>query len=161
MKETVFEVLLFLFENHMDSDGSDGNELPDQQTLIEELQQAGFHQPEISKAFQWLEALSDMPKDSQWAAHADSVRIFTEAECRKLSVECRGCLVFLEQVGILAWHSRELIIDRMLALEGDSLDLSELKWVMLMVLFNIPGQEQAAVALEQLVLHEESGSLCH
>lgn len=161
MKETVFEVLLYLFENHMESDGSEAHVLPDQQSLIEELQQSGFHQPEISKAFQWLEALSDLPKDSPWSAHPDSVRIFTDAECRKLSFECRGCLLFLEQVGILDWHSRELIIDRMLALEGDDLDLSELKWVMLMVLFNIPGQEQAAVALEQLVLHEESGSLCH
>ena len=48
MKENVFDVLMYLFENYMD----EGTEFqPDQEALTYELTQAGFRRGEIRKAF--------------------------------------------------------------------------------------------------------------
>ena len=81
----------------------------------------------------------------------------TPEEERKLNTECRGFLHYLEQAGILDCTARELIIDRVLALESDDLDIGQVKWIILMVLFNQPGQEQAFVWMEDLVMDD----LCH
>jgi Smg protein len=60
----------------------------------------------------------------------------------------------LEQHGVLEPYSREVVLDRVMALESDEIDLEQLKWVVLMVLFNQPGQEQAYDILEDWVLSE-------
>ena len=57
MKENVFDVLMYLFENYMD-EGPEFN--PDQERLTAELAEAGFARGEIGKAFSWLEGLSEL-----------------------------------------------------------------------------------------------------
>ena len=52
MKENVFDVLMYLFENYMDEDPEVDQ---DQEALTSELTQAGFPKGEIRKAFSWLE----------------------------------------------------------------------------------------------------------
>ena len=59
--------------------------------------------------------------------------------------------VTLERLGILSPQQREIVIERMLALDADELDTEQLKWVVLMVLSSQPGQEQAFERLEDLV----------
>ena len=46
-----------------------------------------------------------------------------------------------------------------MALEADEIALDQLKWVMLLVLFNQPGQEYAYHMLEDLVFDEMQGHL--
>jgi len=53
--------------------------------------------------------------------------------------------------GHLTIRQREIVIDRMLALDADELDTEQLKWVVLMVLSSQPGQEAAFQRLEDLV----------
>ena len=55
---------------------------------------------------------------------------------------------------MLSPTTRELVIDRVMALDGDEVDLEQLKWVVLMVLFNQPDQEAAFTWLEDLVLQD-------
>ncbi len=55
MKESLLDVLIYLFENYMFDD--DGYE-PDQETLALELSQAGFEHAMIDQAFDWLENLA-------------------------------------------------------------------------------------------------------
>ena len=55
--------------------------------------------------------------------------------------------------------TRELVIDRIEALEGEDIDLEQLKWVVLMVLFNQPGKEAVCAWMEDLVLDKASGRL--
>jgi Uncharacterized protein conserved in bacteria len=43
-------------------------------------------------------------------------------------------LFTLERLGILSPQQREIVIERMLALDADELDTEQLKWVVLMVL---------------------------
>jgi Smg protein len=62
-------------------------------------------------------------------------------------------------MGVLTPTSRELAIDRAMALESEDFDLDQLKWVVLMVLFNQPGQEAAYTWVEDLVFDDAVNSL--
>ena len=115
---------------------------------------AGFPDAEVSKAFSWLEGLTNEHEEGGAIAVArvGSVRIYTEDEMGRLDTRCRGFLLFLEQVGVLDGLARELVIDRVMALEDEEMDLNQLKWVVLMVLFNQPGRESAYAWMEDLVI---------
>ena len=153
MKEDVLDVLMYLFENYMDDDVAIE---ADPEILKSQLREAGFLSTEINKAFTWLEDLSVLQEGS----HANpslasrSIRVFSPTEEKKLDVECRGFLIFLEQMGVLNGTSRELVIDRIMALESPDIDLDQVKWVILMVLFNQPGLEEAFTWMETMVMEE-------
>jgi Smg protein len=69
----------------------------------------------------------------------------------RLDTETRGFILYLEQAGILTPESRELVLDRILALDDHEVDLDTVKWVILMVLFNRPGEEEAYTWMENLM----------
>ncbi len=71
----------------------------------------------------------------------------------------RGYLLDLENLGILSAQQREVVIDRLLALEADDIDIEQLKWVVLMVLFSQPGQENAYQRMEDLVFDERRDAM--
>jgi len=85
------------------------------------------------------------------AGHAGVDESAGQAAGSRLTVECRGLLLSLEQVGILSAQQREIVIDRLLALDAEDLDIEQVKWVVLMVLSSQPGQEQACARMEDLV----------
>ncbi len=158
MKQTVIDILIYLFENYID----DEIELDvDRDRLKSELHNAGFESGQVAKAFDWLQelAVNRASADELPSAAQTSSRIYTSDEQRKLDVECRGFMYFLEQAGVLDPISRELVIDRVLALEPDEIDIGQLKWIILMVLFNQPGQEQAFLWMEDLVMDDLYGNL--
>ena len=156
MNENLLDVLMYLFENYFEDEVVLG---PDQETVKHELSQAGFPEAIINRAFNWLEGLA-APEQHQFAdtmAGVPSVRLFASEEQERLSRECRGFLLFLEQAGVLEPMNRELVIDRLMALEDDDIDLDQVKWVVQMVLFNQPGKEAAFSLMEDLVFdHGES-----
>jgi Smg protein len=159
MKENVLDVLMYLFENYMD----EGPEFhPDQETLSTELAQAGFPKGEINKAFSWLEGLSSLREHNatrSFVGGVDSLRHFSALEQEKLNPEARGFLLFMEQNGMLDASARELVIDRVMALDIEEITVDQLKWVVLMVLFNQPEQDHAFMLLEDLVFDELQGHL--
>lgn len=149
MKENVLEVLLYLFEHYSDEEF----QLVDNQSALkDELTQVGFGNTEIAKAFNWLESLLNQleESDGELPNKNISIRHYTTHEMQKLDRECRGFLLSLEQAGILDAPSRELVIDRIMALDDDVL-LEEVKWITLMVLFNQPGREEAFYRMENLM----------
>ena len=91
----------------------------------------------------------------------NALRIYSDIECERLDTESRGFLLFLEQMGILAPDARERVIERVMALETDDFDLGQLKWVILMVLFNQPGAEAAYAWMEDLVFEATPGGFLH
>ncbi|MEQ8660295.1 MAG: DUF494 domain-containing protein [Gammaproteobacteria bacterium] len=158
MKQTVIDILIYLFEHYID----DEIELDvDRDRLKSELREAGFESGQVARAFDWLQdlAINRASADDLPSAAQTSSRIYTTEEQRKLDVECRGFMYFLEQAGVLDPLSRELVIDRVLALEPDEIDIGQLKWIILMVLFNQPGQEQAFLWMEDLVMDDLYGNL--
>lgn len=65
----------------------------------------------------------------------------------------------MEQVEVLTAETREMIIDRVMGLETSDFQLDDLKWIVLMVLFNVPGNENAYTQMEELLYTTESGIL--
>jgi len=158
MKQTVLDVLIYMFENYMEDDELQPG--MDHETLRTQLSDAGFDSHQIGKAFDWLEGLSGQPGITLNAAtSSQATRVYADLEIRKIDLESRGFLMFLEQAGVIDPVARELVIDRLMALETEEIDLDQLKWVVLMVLFNQPGQEEAFVWMEDLVMDELGGPL--
>jgi len=158
MKDGVLDILIYLFENYFDTETDDGIE-PDRETLQQELEHAGFPAGEVARALSWLEDLAADPSRQQPSPTTRAIRVFAALEQARLDTDCRGYLVHLEQVGILSPAQRELVIDRLMALEGDEIDIEKLKWVVLMVLFSQPGQETAFSRMEDLVFEDRSGAI--
>ena len=154
MKESVLDVLIYLFDHYVEQELEI---IPNQQDLKSQLNQAGFADIQIDKAINWLEGLA--VKKYEFDAdivHSRSTRVFSSIENEKLDVECKGFLIFLEQSGVLDSEDRELVIDRVMALETETIELQQLKWVVLMVLFNRPGKEAAFAWMEDIILDEVS-----
>jgi Smg protein len=157
MKENVLDVLMYLFETYVDTEEDPE---PDQSELRAELSRAGFGDLEIDRALDWLDGLTH---DQQSFAYNKQTprgtRIYNEVELQRLDVSCRGYLTYLEQIGILSPPQREILIDRLLALDSHDIDVEQIKWVVLMVLFSQPGQELAYARMEDLVFDEDAGAI--
>ncbi|MFB0955172.1 MAG: DUF494 family protein, partial [Aeromonadaceae bacterium] len=125
----MFDVLMYLFETYVQSDA---DLMVDQDELAEELGRAGFHQDEIYKALTWLEHLAvlhDEDNAERPVYATGSFRIYSAPEMDKLGVECRGFLLFLEQIGVLNCETREIVIERLMELDNSEIELDDLKWV--------------------------------
>lgn len=156
----MFDILMYLFETYIHSDAE---LLVDQEELTEELTRAGFHQEEIYKALNWLEKLADLQNSDEnpylCRDVQNSIRIYTQEEMTRLDTECRGFLLYLEQIKLLSSVTREMVIDRVMELDNSEFDLEDLKWVVLMVLFNVPGSENAYQQMEDLLFDVNEGPL--
>jgi len=156
MKENVLDVLLYLFQNFMEGDIEVD---PDRDYIEDQLLSAGFEQYEIDKAFIWLDELATSQEQQQSKIKKHSFRLFSDEELAKLDLECRGFLLYLENMGVLTTETRELVIERIMALDSDDFDIERLKWVLLMVLFNQPEQNINYELIENMVFDETVESL--
>ncbi len=152
MKETVLDVLMYLFETFVDAEDEPE---PDRNELREELERAGFRNREIDRALDWLDGLNAAAlPDQEQTNTAPTFRIYDDLEQERFDAQGRGYLLYLEQSDILNALQREIVIDRLLALDSDEVDIEQIKWVVMMVLFSQPGQEQAYSRMEDLVFAE-------
>jgi len=149
MNEDIFDVLIYLFENYMDSEV---DIIPDTHMLQTELKAAGFNSSIILKAFEWLDTLALQEKTL--FKSANSFRIFCVEECHKLNMECRNFILFLQRLDILTPTTRELVIDRAMAIENKHIDIEELKWISLIVLLSQEDEELAIAHMENIIYQE-------
>lgn len=157
MKENVIDVLMYLFETYVDTEEEPE---PDQNELRLELSRAGFGDSEIERALVWLDGLTERQESLNYGnLSARATRIYNDFEQERLDAFCRGYITYLEHSGFLSPPQRELLVDRLLALESADIDVEQIKWVVLMVLFSQPGQEQAYARMEDLVFEEGTGSI--
>ncbi len=151
IKQSVVDVLMFLFERYLDDDNETLDERADVAIRLEEM---GFQNNEIDKAFDWLEDLTTIQDGRHYAPVKQSgIRVFSEEEKALLNDESLGFLVYLEQAGILTPVTRELILDRVIALDNE-LDTEQFKWVVLIVLHSHPGEENAYAWMESIMFDE-------
>jgi len=155
MKEGVIDVLMYIFSSYIDRDDS----LPEDRDSIDaDLREAGFESLEIDKAFDWLDGLAlagDIPGLEQ---SVTAIRIYSEKEKQRLDSKIQGFLLFLEQSGVLTPELRELVINRIMALDGDNLvDMEEFRWVVMMVLFNnaVDQDENTLMHYEDIVFADQ------
>lgn len=160
IKQSVVDVLMFLFERYLDDDEvNETNRVTDERDSIQlRLEEMGFQYQEINQAFDWLEDLADLQADMQdkqdfISIKETSVRVYSEEEKKLINLECIGFLNFLEQNKILSCVARELILDRVIAL-GQPLDAEQLKWIIMIVMHTQPGEENSLVLMESFIFEE-------
>jgi Smg protein len=167
MNGTVLDILIYVFDRYMFDEAP---EVPERDALARDLENIGFGEANVERALDWLADLAG--ERHRAAVFAGSVtadgpgnaarrkqsplRIYSTREMARLSAECRGQLLALEQAEILSPVQREIVIERLLALDVEDLTLEQLRWVALMVLSSQPGQEQACARMETLVFDSES-----
>ncbi len=149
----MFEILMFIFENYMD--GSIALKA-DNQTIVDELETVGFNRYEIHYALDWLEGLTRFQTALNATAMpaSRSIRHYLPEEAERLGIEGCGFLLYLEQVNILDPVTREIVIDRVMALENRDIDLGRIRWVVLMVLFSQPDKKSALSLLQDMILSD-------
>jgi Smg protein len=149
----MFEVLMFIFENYMDG-GVSLN--ADGQTMVLELEKVGFTRYEIDRALDWLDGLNRFQTavESGPMLATRAIRHYLPEEMELLGVEGSGLLMYLEQLGILDPITREIVLDRIMALDTREVDLGRIKWVVLMVLFNQPDKKSALTLLQDMILSD-------
>ena len=157
MRENVLDVLMYLFETYIET--QDETEI-DHEDLRVDLTEAGFNSNEIEKAFDWLEKLNHSNSITDDLFDVSSNRVYSKIEMNRLSSSCRGFIEYLEQINILSFNQRELLIDRLLALNTNDIDIDQIKWIVLMILFSQPNQEKAYSRMEDLIF-ETNESVLH
>lgn len=150
IKETVLDVLMYLFENYQTGEFSDED---NQETLRDELVAAGFPEEEVRHAFAWLDGLAQQRQLPLVFGPGGAMRIYAREEQDRIPTECRGFLLYLEQLGILTPVTRELAIDRVMAIT-EEIDLERVKWVCLLILINQPDGEEAFLELEDMIYYQ-------
>ena len=109
----------------------------DNTELAEELAEAGFQSGEVESAFTWLDELVNLSeKQVEGASCEKAIRYYQPREKASIPLEARSLLMRLERSGVLDFNSREIVIDRILALNLADLDVEHVKWVVMMVLCN-------------------------
>lgn len=149
IKESVLDVLMYLYENYVEQEFADTSNYD---TLRVELVGAGFPEEEVNHAFAWLNDLTAR-RDTLVNPAAGSIRIYGSAERARIGADCQGFLLYLEQLGLLESQSRELVIDRLMSIDED-IDIERVKWVVLLVLINQPGAEDALAQIEEMVYYD-------
>jgi len=152
MTTSVLDILIYVFDRYMLEDTS---EVPERDALARDLELMGFGSASVERALDWLADLADVRLQTAEEPHrgAPSLRLYSDGELTRLSTESRGFLMYLEGHGILTPLQREVVLDRLLALDSEELDTEQIKWVVLMVLSSQPGQEQAFARMEDLVAY--------
>jgi len=153
MKQNVVDVLMYLFENII----ADENPIfAENEHMFDRLEDMGFPQHEILMAFDWLETLSDIKSDQLLAANYDlamntqTIRVYSDLEKMLLDTECISFLMYLEHNHVITPVSREIILDRVIALDVE-LEAEQLKWIVMIVLYSQPGEENAYAWMENMV----------
>lgn len=155
MKEELFEVLMYLFENHI-SHGE--RKRVTQESLYVELSEEGFNPETIDMAFAWLDGLSVMHIEETLEEDKLEVsrgfRIFSVEEQYHLSSEICNLLFKLELLDVLNPITREQIVNRLLSMDTSEIEPQQVKWLVLMVLLEEPNSETALSTLENLMRAE-------
>ncbi len=140
----MFEVLVYLYENYWRPDAC-----PEPKQLRRKLSAVGFEPDEIQDALRWLDGLANTAESVTGSPVPGSMRIYTDAEREVLDEQAVGFITFLESAGVLAAPLREMVIDRAMAVGSGTMDLEDLKIIVLMVFWSL-GEEPDALVLDEL-----------
>ena len=149
----MFELLIYMFENYLSS-----KSYLDFNNISMELEAAGFDNDDIEEAFDWfsqLKAMSDKIPQAIDAKENTNLRIFIEKEYKKISSEGLGFILFLEQAKVLNSIEREIIIDRAMALNQNIISIDEVRWVVMIALWN-NGKENDYLFVEDALYNKDT-----
>lgn len=148
-QHSVLDTLVYLFDYLV----YEKKQRPSVAQMHEELGAAGFAQQDIDKAMDWLTHLNDLQENgSQKPPSGQAIRQFSSEEAAKITPQGQGFIHKLVQMGVLDTQLREILIHKLMGLDEAEIGELEINWVVLMALYNRPGQEASTVWLEQLLI---------
>jgi len=129
----MYEVLAYVYEHYERTDLAYHGD-----KIARKLSAAGFEREEIHSALRWLAGMRAVSTCESPAMPGVDVahRAFSPREQAKLETACLGYLLTLEHSGVLCPQTREQVLERALAADGEPLVLAQLKVIVLMVLWN-------------------------
>lgn len=150
----MLKVLMYLFENYIDNDV---RLISDQNLIGVELAKAGFNSMEIEQAMSWLQGFLQQQAYQGITTHNEhNFRVFNEEESNRLNLEAQGLLANLEQMNVITPRIREVIIDRLMALDYEIIEPVDVKWVVMMVLFHQKDSKAALTFMQDMVMHGDT-----
>ncbi|MEI6760285.1 MAG: DUF494 domain-containing protein [Betaproteobacteria bacterium] len=147
---------------------------PELPVLEHQLKRVGFSPDQVGEAMTWLGELQRAARGPQgnslaWPAPqalpaaspapSASLRVYTRHEQYRLGAPGLGLIHWLEAVGTLPMATREIVIERAVAVRGAPLPLGDLKTIVLMVYRSL-GQQPDALILDELC-HDHSARVAH
>jgi len=190
LNDNVIDVLIYLFENYLEeatelapgddspspvlttsneslvkaSSAETDRKLLDEDELSEELVQSGFDAGTVRLAIKWLEGLQTLTEDgiSSFAGGSrGALRLYTDDEAERVDVASQGLLMSLERSGVIDPSIRELVIDRVMALESTDIDIDHVRWITMMILCNQTEHVHNLPLAEELVMDGVSDARMH
>ncbi len=149
MNENIIDVLVYLFENYL-SEQTNLNEQYTKNSIYSGLEQAGFEKTTIDNAFAWLLSINE-DSHQPILQSPEAIRFYTPAEWAILDEEGIDFISYLETTGILTPTTRELLLNGLHNLNADNIDVDDLQWLALIILFSQPDEEQAFASMESLM----------
>jgi len=149
MNENIVDLLVYLFENYL-SEQTNLHEQYTKNNIYSGLEEAGFERNAIDSAFDWLLSVNDDSKQ-HINQSADAIRVYAPLELSILDEEGVEFISYLESTGILTPTTRELLLNGLLNLNADNIDVDDLQWLALIILFSQPDEEQAFASMESLM----------
>ena len=145
----MFEVLVFMFEHYIAH-----HALPDTAIMTQELSAAGFEQPDIVGAVDWFHVMKArlIEPPAVYAHQHTSMRLFSESEYKKISLESISFLIFLQQANVINDVERDLIVDRAMALKQEQIKIEEMRWITMIALWNA-GREKDYLFVEDALFN--------
>jgi Smg protein len=152
----MFDVIAFLIDNYF----AHGNIFLANQSATTEMF-ITFPKIAVQRTISWLEDLEYAQKNL--CNHKQSpistgmtFRYYSPHELNYLGSKAVGFISYLESAGILANQSRELLIDRLLAVDKTEITIKHIKWVTLIVLLNSQPTENFGIHLIQELINSDN-----
>ena len=132
----MLEVLIFIYQNYWDKhDGVESKET-DEAIMAYELSQAGFNHQDILHAVDWVKDLRRSVQQPQYQQDPAALRIFCEMERSRINDESLNFLCLLQKSELITAYERDLIIDRAMVLPKETLNMEDIRWITMMVLWD-------------------------
>ena len=161
MKQSIVEVIVYLMEAATSQAEDIEDSFADQAIVKQKLEEAGFARDVVASTFDWLRELIEQ---QCWyatslnvnATENKTIRIFNPEESARINLEVRNFILSLEFNGILDTKMREIVITQLMQLNQRLVEITDAKWVVLLVLMSkanrnihdIRGYLLATMALE-------------
>jgi len=155
MTEDFLKVLLYLFQNYLLAELMQVN---DPQAVVIELYHAGFEKQTSLAAIEWLYGIKKVEQSLKYgkqASSAEAQRVFSSSEIDKITTEARGFILQLEQRGLIDTVTRELIIDRAMALETVPILPVEIRAIANMVLLRDHVDDPNLILFSEWLLNDQ------
>jgi len=163
MKQSIVEVIVYLMEAATSQAEDIEDSFADQAIVKQKLEEAGFARDVVASTFDWLRELIEQQcwyatslNVNARTAENKTIRIFNPEESARINLEVRNFILSLEFNGILDTKMREIVITQLMQLNQRLVEITDAKWVVLLVLMSkanrnihdIRGYLLATMALE-------------